>query len=152
MADSRKKQWRIINEIVDRVGDAKEASWKALYDIHKSMPRATSQGLDTLKQIVASEGLAIGKEYFGLIMDNFELMDDKYRTAVEVAAQNSLFRVIVAAASTAAHLMKRLEDGRLGRVTFLQRQRLTSLLEDNLAVRRDELTETGGGSSSRSTS
>ena len=152
MADSRKEQWRAINEIADRVGDAKEASRKALYDMRKSMPRATSQVLNALKQIVASEGLAVRKEYFGLVMENFKLTDDKYRTAVEVAAQNSLFHVIVDAASTAARLMKRLEDGRLGRVTFLQRQRLTSLLEDNLVVRRGELMENGGGSSSRSTS
>ena len=82
MADSRKEQWRAINEIADRVGDAKEASRKALYDMCNSMPRATSQGLHALKQIVASEGLAVGKEYFSLIMENFELTDDKYRTTV----------------------------------------------------------------------
>ena len=58
MADSRKEQWRAINEIADRVGDANKASRKALYDMRKSMPRATSQGLDALKKIVASEGLA----------------------------------------------------------------------------------------------
>ena len=42
MADSRKEQWCAISEIADRVGDAKEASRKALYDMRKSMPRATS--------------------------------------------------------------------------------------------------------------
>ena len=62
MANSRKEQSRAINEIADRVGDAKEASRKAMYDMRKSMSRATSQGLDALKQIVASEELAVGKE------------------------------------------------------------------------------------------
>jgi len=119
MADSRKEQWRSINEISDKVQDAKEASRKSLYDMRKSMPRATSQGLDALKQIVVTEGLTVGVQYFGLVMENFELTDDKYSTAVEVAAQNSLFHIIVDNDATAARLMKRLEDEKLGRVTFL---------------------------------
>ena len=119
MADSRKEQWRSINELSDKVHDAKETSRRALYDMRKSMPRATSQGLDALKKIVASERLTVGVEYFGLVMENFELTDDKYATAVEVAAQNSLFHIIVDNDATAAKLMKRLEDEKLGRVTFL---------------------------------
>jgi structural maintenance of chromosome 3 (chondroitin sulfate proteoglycan 6) len=119
MADSRKEQWRIINELSGKVHDAKEASRKALYDMRKSMPRATSSGLDALKQIVVSEGLTVGVQYFGLVMENFALTDDKYATAVEVAAQNSLFHIIVDNDATAARLMKRLEDEKLGRVTFL---------------------------------
>eukprot|EP00581_Thalassiosira_minuscula_P013662 CAMPEP_0183727262 /NCGR_PEP_ID=MMETSP0737-20130205/25262_1 /TAXON_ID=385413 /ORGANISM="Thalassiosira miniscula, Strain CCMP1093" /LENGTH=1291 /DNA_ID=CAMNT_0025958855 /DNA_START=198 /DNA_END=4073 /DNA_ORIENTATION=- len=119
MADSRKEQWRAINEIADKVADAKEASRRALYNMRKSMPRATSLGLDALKQIVVSERLTVGVEYFGLVMENFELTDEKYQTAVEVAAQNSLFHIIVDTDSTAAKLMRRLEDGKLGRVTFL---------------------------------
>ena len=43
-----------------------------------------------------------------MVIENFKLTDDKYRTAVEVAAQNLLFHVIVDANSTAALLMKRL--------------------------------------------
>ena len=65
MADSRKEQWRAINEVADKVSEAKEASRKALYDMRKSMPRATSQGLDALRQIVVSEGLTVGRQYFG---------------------------------------------------------------------------------------
>ncbi|KAL3823137.1 hypothetical protein ACHAXA_010393 [Cyclostephanos tholiformis] len=119
MADSRKDQWRGINELSGKVNDAREASRRALYDVRKSMPRATSQGLDALRQIVANERLTVGVQYFGLVMENFELTDAKYSTAVEVAAQNSLFHVIVDNDSTAARLMKRLEDDKLGRVTFL---------------------------------
>ena len=83
------------------------------------MPRATSLGLEALRQIVVEEGLEVGREYFGLVMENFALVDDKYQTAVEVAAQNSLFHVIVDTDATAARLMRRLEAGKLGRVTFL---------------------------------
>ena len=118
MADSRKEQWRSINELSDKVQDAKETSRRSLYDMRKSMPRATSQGLEALKQIVVSEKLSIGVEYFGLVMENFELTDEKYATAVEVAAQNSLFHIIVDNDATAAKLMKRLEEEKLGEYSY----------------------------------
>ena len=95
MADSRKEQWRTINELSDKVSEARETSRKALYDMKKSMPRATSMGLDALKHIVVQEKLTVGVEYFGLVVENFDLTDPKYQTAVEVAAQNSLFHIIV---------------------------------------------------------
>lgn len=125
MADSRKEQWRSINEISDKVQEAREASRKAMFDMRKSMPRATSMGLDALKHIVVQEKLTIGVQYFGLVMENFTLTDPKYATAVEVAAQNSLFHIIVDTDETAAKLMKRLENDKLGRVTFLPLNQLS---------------------------
>lgn len=129
MADSRKEQWRTINELSDKVSEARETSRKALYDMKKSMPRATSMGLDALKHIVVQEKLTVGVEYFGLVVENFDLTDSKYQTAVEVAAQNSLFHIIVDTDATAAKLMARLEKDKLGRVTFLP---LSQLNVDNV--------------------
>eukprot|EP00956_Cyclotella_meneghiniana_P043716 scaffold284506_cov89-Cyclotella_meneghiniana.AAC.1 len=126
MADSRKEQWRSINEISDKVQEAREASRKALYDMRKSMPRATSMGLDALKHIVVQEKLTVGVEYFGLVMENFTLTEPKFATAVEVAAQNSLFHIIVDTDATAAKLMARLEKDKLGRVTFLPLNQLST--------------------------
>jgi structural maintenance of chromosome 3 (chondroitin sulfate proteoglycan 6) len=83
------------------------------------MPRATSQGVQALANIVEREGLIKGEQYFGMVMDNMTLKDPKFQTAVEVAAQNALFHVIVDTDATAALLMKRLEEGKLGRVTFM---------------------------------
>ena len=125
-ADSRKEQWRSINELSDRVTEAREASRKSMYDMRKSMPRATSMGLDALKHIVMQEKLTVGVQYFGLVMENFQLTDQKYQTAVEVAAQNSLFHIIVDTDATAARLMARLEKDKLGRVTFLPLNQLRS--------------------------
>ena len=89
------------------------------------MPRATSMGLDALKHIVVQEKLTLGVQYFGLVMENFALTDPKYATAVEVAAQNSLFHIIVDTDETAARLMRRLEKDKLGRVTFLPLNQLS---------------------------
>ncbi len=115
MADSCKEQGRGISELSSKVKDAQESSCRAMYDVCKSMPRATSQGVDTLKQIVVGERLTVGVQYFGLIQENFELTNDKYSTAMKVAAQNSLFHIIVNTDATATRLMKRLEDNKLGK-------------------------------------
>jgi structural maintenance of chromosome 3 (chondroitin sulfate proteoglycan 6) len=83
------------------------------------IPRNTSMGLDALRTIVDQEKMKHGEQYFGMVMENMKLKDTKYQAAVEVASQNALFHVIVDSDHTAARLMKRLEDGKLGRVTFL---------------------------------
>jgi structural maintenance of chromosome 3 (chondroitin sulfate proteoglycan 6) len=85
-------------------------------------------GLEALKTIVEQEGFVHGTHYFGMLMNNFTLKDEKYQTAVEVAAQNSLFHVIVDTDQTVSKLLTRLERGRLGRVTFLP---LTQLRPDD---------------------
>ena len=115
MAGSHNEQWHGISELSGKVNDAQELSRRAMYNVCKSMPHATSQGLDTLKQIVVGERLTVGVQYFGLVMENFKLTNDKYSTAVEVAAQNSLFHVIVDTNATPARLMKRFEDNKFGR-------------------------------------
>ena len=78
-------------------------------------------GLEALKNIVEKDNI---KGYYGSIIDNFTLVDDKFRTAVEVSAGNALFHVVVDNDSTAAKLMKKLEDNKLGRVTFMPLSRL----------------------------
>uniref|UniRef100_A0A7S4I268 Structural maintenance of chromosomes protein n=1 Tax=Odontella aurita TaxID=265563 RepID=A0A7S4I268_9STRA len=123
-AERRKEMWRSNEELEEKSREARENARRALSDMRKIMPRATSLGLDALTGVVEREGIRVGEQYFGLLMENMELTDVKYRTAVEVAAQNSLFHVIVDTDATAAKLMKRLEEDRLGRVTFLPLNRL----------------------------
>jgi structural maintenance of chromosome 3 (chondroitin sulfate proteoglycan 6) len=94
-----------------------------------SLPRQVSIGLAFVEKIVEEKG--IGKSlsgggggsgrgvYLGPLIDNISLKHEKFRTAVEVAAGNSLFHVIVDTDATAALLMKELEKKRAGRLTFL---------------------------------
>jgi len=119
MAEARKEQWRSLEEINEQTNEARDASKRALSDMRKIMPRATAMGLDALTNIVEEERIVVGEQYFGLLLQNMEITNPKFETAVEVAAQNSLFHVIVDTDHTAARLMKRLEKDRLGRVTFL---------------------------------
>jgi structural maintenance of chromosome 3 (chondroitin sulfate proteoglycan 6) len=62
--------------------------------------------------------------YYGPVIDNIELKDtgsssSKFRTAVEVAAGQQLFHVIVDNDSTAELLINELEKRHAGRLTFL---------------------------------
>jgi structural maintenance of chromosome 3 (chondroitin sulfate proteoglycan 6) len=122
--DNRKTQWRKCEELRERVKEFRENFQQCKFNLRKIMPRATSMGLEALPNIVRQERLRIGEEYFGSVMENFDLVDPKFQTAIEVAAQNTLFHVIVDTDATAARLMKRLERERLGRVTFLPLNRL----------------------------
>jgi structural maintenance of chromosome 3 (chondroitin sulfate proteoglycan 6) len=122
--DVRKHTWRQAEDLEERRKEALETLNKAVGDVRKSMPRATAMGLKALRNIVEQEQIVVGQQYFGMVMENMTLKDPKYQTAVEVATQNALFHVIVDTDATAARLMKRLEDGKLGRVTFMPLNRL----------------------------
>ena len=60
----------------------------------------------------------------GPVIENVQLKDAKFTMAVEVAAGNSLFNVIVDTDATAARLMQRLESDKKGRLTFMPLNRL----------------------------
>lgn len=124
LLDERKQHWRKHDGLSETVREARENLRVSITESRKMTPKATSFGLEALSKIVQEERITMGEQFFGTVMDNFSLRDQKYRTAVEVAAQNSLYHVIVDTDATAARLMKRLEDGRLGRVTFLPLNRL----------------------------
>lgn len=119
MIDVRKDSWRDAESLQDRAKEARETYQQAVGVFRKSMPRATAMGIRALPRIVEEEGLIHGEQYFGMVMDNLELKDPKFQTAVEAATQNALFHVIVDTDATAARLMTRLERERLGRVTFM---------------------------------
>jgi structural maintenance of chromosome 3 (chondroitin sulfate proteoglycan 6) len=119
MAEKRKVQWGALSELSAKVSDARDGARRAYSSLRKNMPRNTAMGLDALRRIIREEGVVVGEQYFGPVMDNIDLVDEKFQTAVEVAANNALFHVIVDTDATAARLMKRLETERLGRVTFL---------------------------------
>jgi len=129
LAEQRKSQyWAKLDDLTAQISEARESARAAHSAMRKVTPRATAMGLEALvNTVVQQEGLKLDQEYFGPVIDNFELVDgSKFRTAVEVAAQNALFHVIVDTDATAAKLMKRLEQGKLGRVTFLPLNQLTA--------------------------
>eukprot|EP00591_Stephanopyxis_turris_P001553 CAMPEP_0195512374 /NCGR_PEP_ID=MMETSP0794_2-20130614/4351_1 /TAXON_ID=515487 /ORGANISM="Stephanopyxis turris, Strain CCMP 815" /LENGTH=1145 /DNA_ID=CAMNT_0040640147 /DNA_START=40 /DNA_END=3477 /DNA_ORIENTATION=+ len=124
LATTRKEKWRELEDVGEKLSEARDAQSRALSDLRKSMPRATSMGLEALRKIVQNENIP-SSSYLGPVMENFELKDPKFQTAIEVAAQNALFHIIVDTDATAARLMKKLEQHKLGRVTFLPLNQLS---------------------------
>jgi len=120
-AEDRSERWRALEELNDNISEEKENLARAQSDLRKAMPRNTALGLAALKDIVAKENT---EGYYGTVIDNFKLVDDKFRTAVEVSCGNSLFHVIVDTDETAAKLMTKLETNKLGRVTFMPLDKL----------------------------
>ncbi|KAG7367302.1 chromosome segregation protein SMC [Nitzschia inconspicua] len=119
LMDVRKDAYKKKENLSEQLQDLRELQFQTKQRMYRSMPRATSIGLRNLQSIVDHEGLIPGEQYFGMVMENMRLKDPKFQTAVERAAQNALFHVIVDTDATAALLMRRLEQGRLGRITFL---------------------------------
>jgi structural maintenance of chromosome 3 (chondroitin sulfate proteoglycan 6) len=130
LMDVRKNNWREAVETEEKLQSAREARQQTREDFFRSMPRNTALGIRALNEIVDQEGVVRGEQYFGMVMENFVLKDRKYQTAVEKAAENSLFHVIVDSDATAARLMERLEAEKRGRVTFMPLNQLR--VDDNI--------------------
>jgi structural maintenance of chromosome 3 (chondroitin sulfate proteoglycan 6) len=77
--DKRKEQWRKSEELRERVKESRDTLHQCHSNIRKVMPRATSLGLEALRNVVQEEGFVEGEQYFGMVMDNFELRDPSSR-------------------------------------------------------------------------
>lgn len=121
MQEERKTGWKELETLQDRIHKAKQELEKGKQLLNRSLPRTISQGLIAVEAIVEEFNI---EGYFGPLIDNFSLTSDAFRTAVEVAAGNALFHLVVDTDRTAAFLMKELDKRRAGRLTFLPLNRL----------------------------
>ena len=84
------------------------------------MDQNTSRGLAKVRQIKDAQKL---QGVYGTLAELFEV-PDKYKTAVEVTAGNSLFHYVVDNEETATQVLETLQRERGGRVTFMPLNRL----------------------------
>jgi structural maintenance of chromosome 3 (chondroitin sulfate proteoglycan 6) len=133
LQESRKVTWKELERVQEEIQNCRNELEKDKQILSSSLPRQVSIGLAFVEKIVEEKGLAKTLSvpgassgggtsrgvYLGPLIDNISLKHDKFRTAVEVAAGNSLFHVIVDTDATAALLMKELEKKKAGRLTFL---------------------------------
>eukprot|EP01041_Mallomonas_annulata_P001154 gene1154-2235_t len=121
LQEQRKMAWKQMEELLEDVVEAKRDRDRGKQALSSSLPRHISDALACLES-VAADGAVPG--YYGAVIDNFTLKNENFKTAVEVAAGNSLFHVVVDTDKTAAFLMKELERRKAGRLTFLPLNRL----------------------------
>lgn len=89
--------------------------------VNQTMDRAQAQGLTAVRAISAKLNLA--DKVYGPLAELFEV-NEKYKTAAEVIAGNSLFHVVVDTDETASLIMNELIRTKSGRVTFMPLNRL----------------------------
>jgi structural maintenance of chromosome 3 (chondroitin sulfate proteoglycan 6) len=123
LQDARKSSWLALETFQEQITNAKQDLDRGRQQLNSVLPRSIAQGLQIVEEIAKEKKL---KGYYGPVIDNFSLKSDVFRTAVEVAAGNSLFHVIVDSNETAALLMKELEARKGGRITFLPMNRISA--------------------------
>ncbi len=121
LAENRKTCWRDLETVQEQLTEAKHDHDRGKQALHKTLSRSITQGLATVEKIAREKNI---NGYFGPVIDNFELKNDAFRTAVEVAAGTSLFHVIVDTEKTAVTLMDELNKREAGMLTFLPLNRL----------------------------
>jgi structural maintenance of chromosome 3 (chondroitin sulfate proteoglycan 6) len=139
LQEERKVTWKELEVVQEEIQHCTNELEKDKQTLNSSLPRQVSIGLAYVDKIVEEKGIARHFNepnaasrgvYLGPLIDNITLKHERFRTAVEVAAGNSLFHVIVDTDATAALLMKELEKKRGGRLTFLPLNQLR--VEENI--------------------
>lgn len=121
LSDQRKSLWREEIKLKSLHDSAEHDLSNATHKVNQTMDRAQSQGLKAVQQI--TERLNLQDSVYGPLADLFSI-SDKYKTAVEVVAGNSLFHVVVDTDETALTIMKELVRMKAGRITFMPLNRI----------------------------
>lgn len=121
LQEERKSKWKELEDLQEQIQDSKQELERGKQQLNSTLPRHISQGIAAVNRIVEERGLT---GYYGPLIGNIALKNDAFRTAVEVAAGNALFHIIVDTDEMAAFLMTELEKRNAGRLTFLPLNRL----------------------------
>lgn len=122
VTDERKSLWR--DEVRFRsLQDAIEGDLQAAtHQVNQTMDRAQAKGLASVNAI--AERLNLQGSVYGPLAELFSV-NDKYKTAVEVVAGNSLFHIVVDNDRTASIVLTELNRVKGGRVTFMPLNRIS---------------------------
>ncbi|PSS37849.1 hypothetical protein PHLCEN_2v317 [Hermanssonia centrifuga] len=121
LTEKRKDLWREetrLKSLVDNEADELRTAERTLASM---MDKDTGSGLRAVDQIAERFGL---DGVYGPLYRLFEVTDDKFNTAIELTAGNSLFHVVVDTDETATHVLTTMIRERTGRVTFIPLNRI----------------------------
>ncbi|KAI0087967.1 hypothetical protein BDY19DRAFT_202098 [Irpex rosettiformis] len=121
LTERRKELWREetkLKSLVDNEADELRTAERSLASM---MDKDTGSGLRAVDEIAERFGL---DGVYGPLYRLFEVADDKFNTAVELTAGNSLFHVVVDTDETATRVLNTMIKEKTGRVTFMPLNRL----------------------------
>ncbi|KAI9754849.1 MAG: hypothetical protein M4579_004506 [Chaenotheca gracillima] len=118
--DERKELWRQEVKNDSLANNLKQEMEQAERVLSHTMDHNTSRGLAAVRRIKRQYNL---DGVYGTLAELMEV-NERYRTAVEVTAGNSLFHYVVDNDATATKVMEILQREKAGRVTFMPLNRL----------------------------
>ncbi|KAM7522838.1 hypothetical protein LguiA_012740 [Lonicera macranthoides] len=118
--DERKSLWAKESELSSEIDQLKQEVIKAEKSLDHATPGDIRRGLNSVRRICRQS------EISGVCGPIFELLDcdEKFFTAVEVTAGNSLFHVVVENDEISTLIIRRLNAEKGGRVTFIPLNRV----------------------------
>ncbi|KAL3439294.1 chromosome segregation protein sudA [Aspergillus tetrazonus] len=120
LMDQRKELWREEAKLDSILINASNEVDRAERNLSQMMDHNTSRGIAAVRRIKRQHNL---EGVYGTLAELFEV-NDRYRTAVEVTAGQSLFHYVVDTDDTATKVLEILQHEKAGRVTFMPLNRL----------------------------
>ncbi|KAJ5467833.1 RecF/RecN/SMC [Penicillium sp. IBT 31633x] len=122
LMDQRKELWREEAKLDSVLSNASQEVERAERTLSHMMDNNTSRGIAAVRRIQRQHNL---EGVYGTLAELFDV-SDRYRTAVEVTAGQSLFHYVVDTDETATTVLEILQKEKAGRVTFMPLNRLRS--------------------------
>ncbi|CAI7612645.1 unnamed protein product [Penicillium viridicatum] len=122
LMDQRKELWREEAKLDSVLSNASQEVDRAERNLSQMMDNNTSRGTAAVRRIQRQHNL---EGVYGTLAELFDV-NDRYRTAVEVTAGQSLFHYVVDTDETATTVLEILQKEKAGRVTFMPLNRLRS--------------------------
>ncbi|KAJ5513697.1 RecF/RecN/SMC [Penicillium fimorum] len=122
LMDQRKELWREEAKLDSVLSNASQEVDRAERNLSQMMDNNTSRGTAAVRRIKRQHNL---EGVYGTLAELFDV-NDRYRTAVEVTAGQSLFHYVVDTDETATTVLEILQKEKAGRVTFMPLNRLCS--------------------------
>eukprot|EP00252_Welwitschia_mirabilis_P018814 TRINITY_DN4209_c0_g1_i1.p1 TRINITY_DN4209_c0_g1~~TRINITY_DN4209_c0_g1_i1.p1 ORF type:complete len:1207 (-),score=328.66 TRINITY_DN4209_c0_g1_i1:370-3990(-) len=115
LQETRKKQWKQENELTSEIDKLKSEIIKAEKNLDHATPGDIRRGLNSVRKLCREYG------YSGICGPICELLecDEKFFTAAEVTAGNSLFHIVAESDEESSKIIKVLSTQKGGRVTFI---------------------------------
>ncbi|KAI8148435.1 hypothetical protein BJV82DRAFT_265879 [Fennellomyces sp. T-0311] len=133
--EQRKSLWREEAKLDSVLHNCAEEVRKAERLLSSSIDKATSSGLEAIHRISLAHNI---QGVHGPVFDLFTV-DERFTTAVEVAAGASLFHVVVEDDTVATRLLTIMNQEKAGRVTFIPLNRIRSRPSANYPTATDAI-------------
>ncbi|KAF5185200.1 Structural maintenance of chromosomes protein [Thalictrum thalictroides] len=120
LQDKRKSLWGIESDLSSEIDKLKADVVKAEKSLDHAAPGDIRRGLNSIRRLCRDHNI---RGVFGPIIELLEC-DEKFFTAVEVTAGNSLFHVVVETDEISTRIIRYLNSEKGGRVTFIPLNRV----------------------------